>query len=885
MSLPESPASAPEPDLELAKAYEPGPIQDRLYAAWLAKGYYHADPASPKEGYSIVIPPPNITGILHLGHVLNNTIQDILCRKARMEGKEVLWLPGTDHAGLATQTVVEKHLRKEEKITRHDLGREAFLQRVWSWKEDRGGIIIAQLKKLGVSCDWDRTRFTLDAAYTRAVQDVFVALYKKGLIRRGKRMVNWCPGSLTAISDEEVIPKPQKSKLYHIRYEIVDAPGTFLTVATTRPETIPGDTALAVHPDDPRYAALVGKTAYRPFPKEALPIVGDAHIDPKFGTGVLKVTPAHDKADFEIGARHHLPTRDILTPDGKIACPEVPELHGLDRFEARTKAAALLAELGLLDKEEDYQNTVGFSERADVPIEPRLSEQWFLDYPQTEEALRVVREKLIRFFPEHWEKVYNHWLENIQPWCISRQVWWGHRIPVWYKPGAEPLCQVESPGAEWEQDPDTLDTWFSSWLWAYETMDVADGTRKKFYPTNVLVTGPDIIFLWVARMIVAGLEFQPGKDASAEANIPFRDVYFTGLIRDKQGRKMSKSLGNSPDPLDLIASYGADGVRFGLVRIAPQGQDIRFDEKQIEEGRNFGNKLWNACRFRAMQGKIDPQADPSRLALSPFAAALLESLHATIAKVNAALDAYEFSVAAGALYDFVWNDFCSRFIEAAKVDFLDAASPTRAGTLAATDYTLSRVLRLLHPYMPFLTEELWLNLGFGTGTIQFAAWPKGEAAPTYPTAVVARHGYETAEKGRSLRSQFGLPSNKKVPFLITGGASITGPIRRELETLLNAEMIEFVDVAPERTPSILTPLGELCLPLAGLIDPEAERARIGKELAKIEKDLALTEGKLANTEVVSRAPEAKVNEWRTLLETLKAGRERLGEQLKQLESL
>ncbi len=868
---------------ELAKAYEPGLIQDRLYADWLEKGYYHADPASPKEGYSIVIPPPNITGILHLGHVLNNTIQDVLCRKARMEGKEVLWLPGTDHAGLATQTVVEKHLRKEEKLTRHDLGREKFLSRVWEWKESKGGTIIAQLKKIGVSCDWERERFTLDAGYTRAVQEVFVALYKKGLIRRGKRMVNWCPGSLTAISDEEVIPKPQKSKLYHVRYELVETPGTFLTVATTRPETIPGDTALAVHPDDPRYAALVGKTAYRPFPREALPIVGDAHIDPKFGTGVLKVTPAHDKADWEIGTRHGLPVRDILTPEGKIACPEVPELHGLDRFEARTKAAALLAERGLLDKEEDYQNTVGFSERADVPIEPRLSEQWFLDYPQTDAALRVVREGLIRFFPDHWVKVYNHWLENIQPWCISRQVWWGHRIPVWYKTGEEPRCQVESPGAGWEQDPDTLDTWFSSWLWAYETMDAP--TRKKFYPTNILVTGPDIIFLWVARMIVAGLEFLPGEGDAIDRHIPFQVVYFTGLIRDRQGRKMSKSLGNSPDPLDLIAKYGADGVRFGLMRIAPQGQDIRFDEKQIEEGRNFGNKLWNACRFRAMQGEIDPGADPAKHALSPFAAALLEELAAVLVKVNAALDAYEFSIAASSLYDFVWNDFCARFIEAAKVDFMDPASPTRAGTLAATDYVLNHVLRLLHPYMPFLTEELWLNLGFGKETIQFVSWPKKSMTPNGATPALATAAYETADKGRSLRSQFGLPSNKKISFLLAKAEPGVTSVHRELETLLNAEKIEVVAAAPERTPSILTPLGELCLPLAGLIDPEAEKARIGKELAKTEKDLSLTENKLANTEVVSRAPAEKVAEWRALLDTLKGNKERLAEQLKQLEGL
>ncbi|MDE1170274.1 MAG: valine--tRNA ligase [Verrucomicrobium sp.] len=861
---------------ELAKAYEPAAIQDRLYAGWLEKGLYHADPArvSPERpGYAIVIPPPNITGVLTMGHVLNNTLQDILCRKARLEGKEVLWLPGTDHAGLATQTAVEKALRKEEKKTRHDLGREEFLARVWAWKEKHGGIITGQLKKLGCSCDWERERFTLDAGYSRAVQDVFVALYKKGLIRRGKRMVNWCPGSLTAISDEEVIPKPQQGKLYHIRYELAGKPGTFLVVATTRPETIPGDVALAVHPDDPRYKDLVGQTAFRPFPRAEIPIVADDALDPKFGTGVLKVTPAHDKVDFEIGRRHNLPAVEILTPEARIDCPAVPELHGLDRFEAREKAALLLAERGLLEKEEPYSNTVGYSERADVPIEPRLSEQWFLDYPRTEEALRVVREKLVRFFPEHWEKVYAHWLENIEPWCISRQVWWGHRIPVWYKDGEE-RCQAESPGAGWEQDPDTLDTWFSSWLWAYETMDAAE--RRAFYPTDVLVTGPDIIFLWVARMIIAGLEFQPGG-ALPQENIPFRDVCFTGLIRDQKGRKMSKSLGNSPDPLDLIAKYGADGVRFGLMRIAPQGQDIRFDEKQIEEGRNFGNKLWNACRFRAMQGPIDPQADPYALALSPFARLLLQRLEAATAVVRRALEEYQFSVAANALYDFVWNEFCARLIEAAKVDFADPASPTRAGTLAAIDYTLARVLRLLHPFMPFLTEELWLGLGFGTETIQFAGWPESHApAAGEEEAALAEKVYQTAEKGRALRSQYGLPPGQKLRFLLSSPAPAAA--QKVLETLLGASEIGHA-AASEKAPFVPTPLGDLYLPLEGLIDPEAEKKRLAKELEKAEADIAQTEKKLSNPDVVAKAPAERVQEWRDRLETLQRNRAQFAAQL------
>src|ERR1700676_2863056 len=477
------------------------------------------------------MPPPNITGVLTLGHVLNNTIQDILARRARMQGCEVLWLPGMDHAGIGTQTAVEKYLRRTEKKTRHDLCREEFLRRVVDWQDKHGGIIIEQLKRLGCSCDWSRQRYTLDDGYVRAVLNVFVDLYKKGLIYRGRRMINWDPAAQTALSDEEVISTPHHGNLYYVRYEIADQPGKFLEVATTRPETIMADTGVAVHPKDKRYVDLAGKHVWRPLPREKIPIVADEVIDPEFGTGVLKVTPGHDKLDFEIGQRHKLPIVDVLTPDGRINCPAVPQLNGLDRFDARKKAAELLQDRQLLSKTEPYENNVGFSDRSEVPIEPRLSEQWFLRYPKTKEALAVVRDHLIRFFPQPWEKVYAQWLENIQDWCISRQIWWGHRIPAWYKVARATYVGVEPPPdpENWTQDPDTLDTWFSAWLWAYETMDAE--TRKKFYPTSVLVTAPDIIFFWVARMIIAGLEFKPGKTPAIEDNIPFRDVFFTGLIR------------------------------------------------------------------------------------------------------------------------------------------------------------------------------------------------------------------------------------------------------------------------------------------------------------------------------------------------------------------
>ncbi|HEY5741746.1 MAG TPA: valine--tRNA ligase, partial [Terrimicrobiaceae bacterium] len=655
---------------DLARAYESQQVEEKWYACWLREGNFVADPTSAKPAYSIVIPPPNVTGVLTLGHVLNNTIQDILARRARMTGHEVLWLPGTDHAGIATQTVVERRLRKEERKTRHDLGREEFVKRVWEWKEKHGGIIITQLKKLGCSCDWSRERFTMDDAYARKVQEVFVDLYEKGLIYRGKRMVNWCPVSLTALSDEEVIPKSQKGYLYYFKVEVIGEANAFLEIATTRPETIMGDTAIAVNPRDPRYSHFIGQTARRPLPIEnqaALPIIADEAVDFEFGTGVLKVTPAHDRLDYEIGLRHRLPIVDIMNADGTLNELAGEDFVGLDRFEARIEAVEKLRELQLLVREEPYENNVGFSERADVPVEPRLSEQWFLRYPQTIEARSAVREHLIRFFPERWEKVYDHWLENIQDWCISRQLWWGHRIPVWYsaegsEDGRSSLhCQIESPGEGWVQDPDVLDTWFSSWLWAHETMD--QPTREKFYPTSALVTGPDIIFFWVARMIMAGLEYTH--------EVPFRHVYFTGIIRDKQGRKMSKSLGNSPDPLDLIAKYGADGLRFGLMRIAPQGQDIRFDEQQIIEGRNFCNKLWNACRFRLLQGPVDPQAEPSRHSLSIFASDLLSKLSETILKIEAGYADYRFSEIAQALYQFVWAEFCDWFIEAAKADLSD----------------------------------------------------------------------------------------------------------------------------------------------------------------------------------------------------------------------
>ena len=864
---------------ELPKTYDPKTVEPKWYRRWIDHGDFVANPLSPKPGFSIVMPPPNITGVLTLGHVLNDTIQDILCRRARMQGKEVLWLPGMDHAGIGTQTAVEKYLRRTEKKTRHDYGREEFLRRVLDWQDKHGGIIIEQLKRLGCSCDWSRQRYTLDDGYARAVQKVFVDLYRGDLIYRGRRMINWDPLAQTALSDEEVVNKPQKGLLYFVRYEIVEEPGRFLEVATTRPETIMADVGMAFHPNDKRYVDLLGKHAWRPLAREKIPIISDDQIDPEFGTGVLKVTPAHDKVDFEIGQRHNLPVIDVLTADGKINCPAVPELHGLDRFKAREKAGNLLKERGLLSKSEPYENSVGFSDRSDVPIEPRLSEQWFLRYPKTSEALTVVREHLIRFFPAHWEKVYAQWLENIQDWCISRQVWWGHRIPAWYRKqrsevggqkseiyvGLEPPPDLEN----WTQDDDTLDTWFSSWLWAYETMD--EETRKKFYPTSVLVTGPDIIFFWVARMIIAGLEFKPGKSTSDADNIPFHDVFFTGIIRDKQGRKMSKSLGNSPDPLELIDKYGADGLRFGLMRIAPSGQDIRFDEKQIEEGRNFATKLWNVARFRQMQGpttlvKLDGFEPSSLEALSIYAVEVLARLNETIDAVEAAYRDYQFSTVAQRLYDFVWSDYCDWFIEAAKTDIFGEDEARKQSTLAVMDHVLAAVLRLLHPFMPHITEELWSLLGLGSESIQFAPLPDplelNDVDLTDKRKRVAAI-YETVQAGRNLRAGAGIPSNKKARFVLRlENTKITSELLT-LTRLLNADEITLNRQFKVESgqPMTVTALGDLFLSISGP-DRAAERERLDKEIERLEAELKTVQTKLVNKSFVDRAPAAVVEEHR-----------------------
>ena len=917
---------------EIPKAYEPQSVEDKWYDFWLKQNCFTADATSSKPAYSIVIPPPNVTGMLHMGHVLNNTIQDILARKARMDGREVLWLPGTDHAGIATQVMVEKQLKKEEKKSRHDLGREEFLKRVWVWKEKHGDIIINQLKKLGCSCDWTRERFTMDPEYSRCVQKVFVELYKKGLIYRGKRMVNWCPVSQTALSDEEVEMKPQKGFMYYFKVQVAEEPDTWLTIATTRPETIPADTAVAVNPKDPRYAHLIGKHVIRALPPEMpreqklIPIIADEHVDFEFGTGVLKVTPAHDKADFEIGQRHKLPLIEVINADGTMSALAGVDMAGLDRFKARKVAMEKMRELGTLVEEKPHDNNVGFSQRADVPIEPRLSEQWFLKYPAVEQSKACVADGKMRFHPERWAKVYDHWLTNIQDWCISRQLWWGHRIPVWSKQveftgsadfyghliaapeieGAsisvtvngkdiaddlkalmlgdkvtvriatvDQALQAQFEHDGFTQDSDVLDTWFSSWLWPFATMGWPEqtATLKKFYPTTDLVTGPDIIFFWVARMIMAGYEFM--------GDLPFTNVYFTGIIRDKQGRKMSKTLGNSPDPLVLIAQYGADALRFGTMRSAPLGQDVLFDEKDVELGRNFCNKLWNACRFRQMQGgEVQGEIDAKRL--TPDDKWLLLKLDQAIREVSVALNEYKFSEATGALYRFFWNEYCDWYVEASKAVFFGTDAAQKANTLAVIDFVLSHTIRLFHPFLPFITEELWHGMGYSTDmpdnqggkTIMNAPWPL-----PLEDDVKAHYGlenrfldqttakYELVTQGRNLRRAGNIQAAKKVKYVFKPASELTAHDAEVIKLLLNAESLEVTAsyAASKGTPSVQSALGELFLPLEGHIDRDAELLRLTKEVEKFAAEIVKVEQKLANPNFTQKVPPTVLEEHRQRL--------------------
>ncbi len=904
---------------EIPKSYDPQGVEQRWYDRWVESGCFRGKVDPSRESFAVMIPPPNVTGVLHMGHLLNNTLQDIMVRRARQEGKSALWLPGTDHAGIATQSRVEKELRQKEGKTRHDLGREKFIQVASEWRDKHGGIILGQLRKLGASCDWDRTVHTLDAGYSQAVLQTFVTLYERGYVYRGKRMVNWCPVSQTGLSDEEVIMKPSKGSLYRMRYEVAELPGTFLEISTTRPETIPGDAAVAVHPDDERYKHLIGKHVWRPFPRAQIPIVGDQAVEKEFGTGVLKVTPAHDRTDFDIGKRHSLPVIDVMNPDGTMNAEAGP-LAGLERFKARAAAEKLLEELGALVKTEPYENTVGFSERADVPIEPRLSEQWFIRYPKVEEAKRAVTAGIIRFHPERWTKTYLHWLENIQDWCVSRQLWWGHRIPVWYRRGADrndpanrhvSLTPPADP-ANWEQDADVLDTWASSWLWCLATIGwrkPGETTEelKHWYPTGALATGPDIIFLWVARMIIAGLELHgPEKktltDDEIRQRIPFRRVYFNGIIRDKLGRKMSKSLGNSPEPLDLIAKFGADGLRFGLLSIAPKGQDILFDEDRVGQGRNFCNKLWNAARFRQMSG---PMADNSSLAavvgrlratqLDDDDFAILQGLAELTDSTAKNLEDHEFTAYAQGLYAFFWGDFCDWYVEASKARLKDPALVENC--LAVQDLVLRQFLLLLHPVAPFISEELWHLLGYGSEQDFIQHHHTGSGGDLL--RVLREHGIKLSASKvadvallrefvatvRGLKSQANQATRRDAVITVVAKDAAARKLieanREKLAGLAGLAEIAFAADAGGRT-GALTSLGVVLLELSGNVDVAAEKVRLTKELAKLEQAVAAGEAKLGNEVFVSKAPAKILEGARNQLAEAKAKRDEIARMLASL---
>ena len=901
---------------EIPKSYEPQGVEQQWYDRWVAAGCFKGKVDHTRESFAVMIPPPNVTGVLHMGHLLNNTLQDIMVRRARQEGKSALWLPGTDHAGIATQSRVEKELRQKEGKTRHDLGREKFIQVASEWRDKHGGIILGQLRKLGASCDWDRTVHTLDAGYSQAVLQTFVTLYERGYVYRGKRMVNWCPVSQTGLSDEEVIMKPSKGSLYRMRYEVAEIPGTFLEISTTRPETIPGDAAVAVHPEDERYKHLIGKHVWRPFPRAQIPIVGDTAVEKEFGTGVLKVTPAHDRTDFDIGKRHNLPVVDVMNPDGTMNADAGP-LAGIERFKARGVAEKLLEELGALVKTEPYENTVGYSERADVPIEPRLSEQWFIRYPKIDEAKRAVTSGIIKFHPERWTKTYLHWLENIQDWCVSRQLWWGHRIPVWYRKGADRndpknlhvSLTAPADAANWEQDPDVLDTWASSWLWCLATIGwrkPGETTEelKHWYPTGALATGPDIIFLWVARMIIAGLELHgPEKktltDDEIRQRIPFKRVYFNGIIRDKLGRKMSKSLGNSPEPLDLIAKFGADGLRFGLLSIAPKGQDILFDEDRVGQGRNFCNKLWNAARFRQMSG---PMADNSTLAavvsrlkaaqLDDDDFAILQGLAELTDSTTKNLDEHEFTAYAQGLYSFFWGDFCDWYVEASKARLKD---PTLVDNcLAVQDLVLRQFLLLLHPVAPFISEELWHLLGYGTekdfiqnhhtgsgGDLLRVLRENGIKLSAAKVADVALLR-EFVASVRGLKSQANQATRRDSVITIVAkdapAKALLQSNRDKLSSMAGLAEITFADDAGDRT-GALNSLGTVLLELSGTVDVAAEKIRLAKELTKLEQAVAAGEAKLTNDAFVSKAPPKILEGARKQLDDAKAKRDEIARML------
>ncbi len=851
---------------ELPKVYEPQQVEGRIYEMWEKGDCFKGDPDPAKKPFSIVMPPPNVTGQLHMGHALDCTLQDILTRFKRMQGYSALWVPGTDHAGIATQIKVEEELRTKEGLSRYDLGREKFLQRVWKWKEEYGGRIVAQQKKMGVSCDWSRSRFTMDEGCSKAVRETFCELYDKGLIYKGSRIINWCPHCVTALSDAEVEYQDKPGRLWHIKYPIAGEPGRYVIVATTRPETMLGDTGVAVNPADERYQDIIGKKCLLPLMDREIPIVADEYVDLEFGTGCVKMTPAHDPNDFEVGLRHSLDTIRVLDDHGVVNA-NGGKYQGLDRYEARKAVVADLEALGLLEKIEDHQHNVGTCYRCHSDVEPIISAQWFVKMePLAREALRVVNKGETKFVPERFTKTYTNWMENVHDWCISRQLWWGHQIPAWYcddcghiNVSREDPTKCEACGCEdLTRDPDVLDTWFSSALWPFSTLGWPEktGDLDFYYPTSVMVTGYDIIFFWVSRMIFSGCE-QMKK-------IPFRTVLIHGLVRDDKGRKMSKSLGNGIDPLEVAEKYGADALRFNLITGNSPGNDMRFYTEKCEAMRNFANKIWNASRFVMMNLTIDSYALPEAEQLAPEDRWVLSKLNTLVKEVTENLDSYEIGVASAKVYDFLWDTYCDWYIELTKTRL---NGEDRNASLTAQNvlcYVLIELLKLLHPFMPFITEEIFQALPHEGDFIMTSRWPEYRQELSFPEEEAAMEAVmDTIKAIRGRRAEMNVPPSKKAEILlVTAAPEIYARGLHFIQRLAYASQITFADAAPADTSgqvTVVTHNATVYLPLSELVDVAAELERINKEIEKAQNGLRIVEQKLSNEKFVSRAPEAVVN--------------------------
>ncbi|WP_417401020.1 valine--tRNA ligase [Hominenteromicrobium sp.] len=860
---------------ELAKAYEPKEVEDRIYDFWMKGKYFHAEVDPKKKPYTIVIPPPNITGQLHLGHAMDETLQDTLIRWRRMQGYSALWLPGTDHASIATEAKIVEAMRKEG-ITKEEIGREKFLERAWAWKDQYGGRIVEQLKKLGSSCDWDRLRFTMDEGCNKAVNHVFKKLYDKGLIYRGERIINWCPHCKTSISDAEVVFEEKEGSFWHLRYPLSDGSG-YIELATTRPETMLGDTAVAVHPDDERYKALVGKTVILPLVNKEIPIIADSYVEQDFGTGVVKITPAHDPNDFEVGLRHNLPVINVMD-DGGVINENGGKYAGMPALEARKQIVKDLDEAGFLIKIEPIKHNVGTCYRCGTVVEPRVSTQWFVKMePLAKPAIDAVKDGDIRFIPERMDKVYYNWMENIKDWCISRQLWWGHQIPAWYCECGETIVSETVPtvcpkcgGTHLTRDPDTLDTWFSSALWPFSTLGWPDNTEelKYFYPTNTLVTGYDIIFFWVARMIFSGLEHM--------GEVPFNTVFFHGLIRDAQGRKMSKSLGNGVDPLDVISVYGADALRFTLVTGNSPGNDLRFSEEKVSASRNFANKIWNAARFILMniEGKDIDCSLPKKLYTSDKW--ILNRFNNVTAAVTENLEKFELGMAVSKLYDFIWDDFCDWYIELAKIRMNGADEESADSARRVLVWTMSNTLKLLHPFMPYITEEIWQTLPHDGEALIVAKWPEYDEALSFPQEAKNLENVMALIRAiRTRRNEMNVPPSKKAHIYID--TAHPAPYEEASEFIARLAYGSKVEIGTgfdvQGAVTAVTDDAKALLPMDDLVDKAAETARLNKELANAQKQLDTVKAKLANEKFTSKAPQ-------NVIDGVKANGEKLEAKIK-----